>query len=67
MVSGAIARRFRGVAEAVEPVFGIIKEAMGFRRFTLRGHANVSLEWTVVCLRHNLKRPFSLKNLAAAV
>jgi hypothetical protein len=30
--------------QTVEPVFGIIKEAMGFRRFSLRGHKNVSLE-----------------------
>jgi hypothetical protein len=30
--------------QTVEPIFGIIKEAMGFRRFSLRGHAKVSLE-----------------------
>ena len=50
----------------VEPVFGIIKEVMGFRRFSLRGHAKVSLEWTLVCVSYNLKRLFTLKNLAAA-
>jgi hypothetical protein len=53
--------------QTVEPVFGIIKEVMGFRRFSLRGHAKVSLEWTLVCVSYNLKRLFSLKNLAAAV
>jgi transposase len=52
--------------QTVEPVFGIIKEVMGFRRFSLRGHANVSLEWTLVCVSYNLKRLFTLKNLAAA-
>jgi hypothetical protein len=52
--------------QTVEPVFGIIKEAMGFRRFSLRGHAKVSLEWTLVCVSYNLKRLFTLKNLAAA-
>ena len=52
--------------QTVEPVFGIIKEVMGFRRFSLRGHAKVSLEWTLVCVSYNLKRLFSLKNLAAA-
>jgi len=51
--------------QTVEPVFGIIKEVMGFRRFTLRGRAKVSLEWTLVCVSYNLKRLFTLKNLAA--
>jgi transposase len=52
--------------QTVEPVFGIIKEVMGFRRFRLRGRAKVSLEWTLVCVSYNLKRMFVLKNLAAA-
>ena len=52
--------------QTVEPVFGIIKEVMGFRRFMLRGWTKVSLEWTLVCVSYNLKRMFTLKNLAAA-
>jgi transposase len=52
--------------QTVEPVFGIIKEVMGFRRFSLRGHAKVSLEWTLMCVSYNLKRLFTLKNLATA-
>ena len=52
--------------QTVEPVFGIIKEVMGFRRFSLRGHAKVSLEWTLVCVSYNLKRLFALKNLTTA-
>jgi transposase len=51
--------------QTVEPVFGIIKEVMGFRRFSLRGHAKVTLEWILVCVSYNLKRLFTLKNLAA--
>jgi len=51
--------------QTVEPVFGIIKEVMGFRRFSLRGHAKVALEWTLVCVSYNLKRLFTLKNKAA--
>ena len=51
--------------QTVEPVFGIIKEVMGFRRFLLRGRAKVSLEWTLVCLSYNLKRLFTLKYQAA--
>jgi transposase len=42
--------------QTVEPVFGIVKEAMGFRRFLLRGLEKVQLEWTLVCLAYNLRR-----------
>src|SRR6266581_181818 len=52
--------------QTVEPVFGIIKEVMGFRRFLLRGRAKVGLEWTLVCASYNLKRMFTLKNVVAA-
>lgn len=40
----------------VEPVFGIIKQVMGFRQFSLRGLAAVAGEWTLVTLAFNLKR-----------
>ncbi|WP_295400974.1 transposase [uncultured Thiocystis sp.] len=40
----------------VEPVFGIVKEVMGFRQFLLRGLEAVTGEWTLVCLAYNLKR-----------
>jgi hypothetical protein len=49
--------------QTVEPVFGIIKEVMGFRRFSLRGEKKVSLEWNLVCLAYNVKR---LHRLGAA-
>src|SRR6266446_2250885 len=38
----------------VEPVFGQIKEARGFRRFLLRGLEHIRGEWRLVCLTHNL-------------
>jgi len=41
-----------------EPVFGQIKDARGFRRFSFRGLANVSAEWAVVALTHNLLKLF---------
>jgi hypothetical protein len=44
--------------QTIEPVFGIIKAAMGFRRFSLRGLAKVRTEWTLVTLAYNLKRLF---------
>jgi transposase len=46
--------------ETVEPVFGIIKQAMGFRRFLLRGKVKVSLEWTLVTLAYNFRRVYRL-------
>jgi transposase len=42
--------------QVVEPVFGIIKEIMGFRRFMLRGLASVKREWSLVCMAFNIKR-----------
>jgi transposase len=38
----------------VEPVFGQIKEARGFRRFLLHGLDQIRGEWRLVCLTHNL-------------
>ena len=38
----------------VEPVFGQIKEARGFRRFLLRGLDAIRGEWRLICLTHNL-------------
>ena len=40
----------------VEPVFGNVKEIMGFRQFSLRGLAAADGEWNLVCLAYNLKR-----------
>jgi len=42
--------------QTVEPVIGIVKEALGFRQFSLRGLAAVAGEWCLVCLAFNLKR-----------
>ena len=49
-----------------EPVFGVIKEVMGFRRFLLRGLEAVQGEWRLVCLAFNLKRLFVLQQGVAA-
>jgi len=50
-------------AATVEPVFGIIKAAMGFRQFLLRGMQKVRLEWELVCLAYNMKRLWALGGL----
>jgi transposase len=42
----------------VEPVFGQIKEARGFRRFSLRGLEAVQAEWMLVAAVHNLGKLF---------
>jgi transposase len=53
--------RYRRRKAIVEPVIGWIKEVLGFRRFSLRGEANVRGEWNVVCLAINLKRLHRLR------
>ena len=42
----------------VEPVFGQIKDARGFRRFSFRGTIKVRAEWLLICLTHNLLKLF---------
>ena len=44
----------------VEPVFGQIKEARGFRRFSLRGLVKVQGEWALVCLTHNILKIYRM-------
>jgi uncharacterized coiled-coil protein SlyX len=46
--------RYRLRKQTVEPVFGQIKAARGFRQFLLRGLAKVTEEWRLVCTAHNL-------------
>jgi hypothetical protein len=47
-----------------EPVFGIIKAALGFRQFLLRGLDNVRGEWNLVTMAYNMKRMFALAGAA---
>ena len=42
----------------VEPVFGQVKEARGFRRFSFRGLRKNQAEWALICLTHNLLKLF---------
>jgi transposase len=50
----------------VEPVFGQIKVAMGFRRFSFRGLLAVANEWAIVCTCHNLLKLFRARRLVYA-
>jgi transposase len=51
----------------VEPVFGQIKEARGFRRFLLRGLAPIRGEWRLVCLTHNLLKIWRYGRVLSAI
>ena len=46
----------------VEPVFGQIKQARGFRQFLMRGIEKVRAEWSLVCLTHNILKLYRLCN-----
>jgi transposase len=46
--------RYRLRKQIVEPVFGQVKQARGFRQFLLRGIDKVSDEWALICTAHNL-------------
>ena len=46
--------RYRLRKQTVEPVFGQIKQARGFRQFLLRGVEKVRGEWDLICTAHNL-------------
>jgi hypothetical protein len=48
--------RYRLRKQVVEPVFGQIKQARGFRQFLLRGLEKVANEWALVCLAHNITK-----------
>lgn len=40
----------------VEPVFGTIKHAFGFRRWTVRGLEGVRTQWALICTAYNLRK-----------
>jgi IS5 family transposase len=47
-------QKYRLRKQTVEPVFGQIKAARGFRQFLRRGLEAVQAEWALVCTAHNL-------------
>src|SRR6266478_651902 len=48
--------RYRLRKQIVEPVFGQIKQARGFRQFLLRSIDKVKAEWAMICIAHNLAK-----------
>lgn len=64
--SGGHASPYRLRKQVVEPVFGQIKQARGFRQFLLRGIEKVRGEWALVCTAHNLLKLAQRWSLSAA-
>jgi IS5 family transposase len=52
--AGGHQSRYRQRKIVVEPVFGHIKQARGFRQFLLRGLQKVAGEWSLLATAHNL-------------
>jgi len=52
--------RYKLRKQTVEPVFGTIKETLGFRHFHLRGLEKAGIEWDIVTLAYNFKRLFNM-------
>ena len=48
--------RYRLRKQIVEPVFGQIKQARGFRQFLPRGIEKAKAEWAMICTAHNLTK-----------
>jgi transposase len=44
----------------VEPVFGQVKHARGFRQFLMRGIEKVKAEWALVCATHNILKLYRM-------
>src|SRR5271170_48744 len=51
----------------VEPVFGSIKHARGFRQLLLRGLQGAKTEWTLICSAHNILAMFSRSSSLTAL
>jgi len=54
LARGSHRSRYRLRKQTVEPVFGQIKQARGFRQFLLRGLEKTRGEWSLICMVHNL-------------
>src|SRR6516225_1726834 len=61
---GGFETPYRLRKQVVEPVFGQIKQARGFRQFLLRGVEKVRAEWAMICTTHNLLKLFALAKAA---
>lgn len=67
LATSAGKQKYKLRQQTVEPVFGIIKSVLGFRRFMLRDLEKVKVEWTLVCAAYNLKRLHRMRSSLKAV
>jgi hypothetical protein len=51
----------------IEPIFGQLKQVLGFRQFSLRGLASMRGEWRLLCAVHNLLKLWRAAQAAMAV
>jgi|TARA_Y100000294_G_C8536765_1_gene329407 transposase len=49
----------------IEPVYGNLKQNLGFREFLLRSLESVKIEFNLVCIAHNLQKIWRLKQANA--
>lgn len=61
MASQAGRETYRQRKWIVEPVFGWIKNVLGFRQMSMRGMTKARAEWSILCTAMNLKRMHTLK------
>jgi hypothetical protein len=50
----------------IEPIFGQMKQVLGFRQFSLRGLAAMRSEWRLMCAVHNLLKLWRHARVAVA-
>ena len=50
----------------IEPIFGQLKQVLGFRQFSLRGLAAMRSEWRLLCTVHNLLKLWRHAQVAVA-
>jgi transposase len=50
----------------IEPIFGQLKQVLGFRQFSLRGLARMRGEWRILCAVHNLLKLWRAARAAIA-
>ena len=67
MKTAAAREQYRARQGIVEPVFGCLKQARGFRQFLMRGLQKVTAEWNLICAMHNVRKLFQAGGLAPAV
>jgi hypothetical protein len=48
--------------QIIEPIFGNIKHNLGYTMMHLRSLKKVNAEWQLICLTHNLKQIWKVKN-----